>query len=89
MVSVWVFNGSGARFPSGVFESNAEAELWIRKYNLSGILTEYPLNTLVYHWAINNRLFLPKKDSHSTVDFIQSFTSASQNHFHYEGGERA
>lgn len=41
---IWVFNGTMARFPSGLFSSLAEAKAWIKKNKLSGILTKYPLD---------------------------------------------
>lgn len=33
---IWVFNGTMARFPSGLFSSLAEAKAWIKKVNCRG-----------------------------------------------------
>ncbi|PWG77923.1 DUF7710 domain-containing protein [Pararcticibacter amylolyticus] len=86
--SIWLFHGSGGRFASAVFTSVDKAEAWIRKYKLDGILTEYPLDVGVYDWSIENGIFDIKKEEHTTSIFIQKFTSAGQEHFHYENGKR-
>ena len=83
----WIFNGSNSRFCSGVFSSRENAEKWIYKYKLSGLLTLYPIDESAYDWAINKHFFSPSKDSEKTAEFIQKFTSASQEHYHYENGE--
>ena len=87
MNSVWVFNGNNSNFPSGVFSSREKAEEFISTRKLSGVLTEYPMDVLVYDWAISNGHFKPKRDDQRTPEFIQRFSSASQEHFHYENGE--
>jgi hypothetical protein len=87
MSIVWVFNGGRNPFPSGVFSQRKQAEAWIRQYRLTGTLTAYPLDIGVYHWAIEQGHFKPKTDKHSTPAFIQSFSSAAQEHYHYENGE--
>ena len=84
---VWIFNGLNGRFPSGVFTSKGLADSWIKENRLSGVLTLYPINTGVYEWAINQNYFVAKKESESSPDFIQCFTSGSQEHYHYENGE--
>jgi hypothetical protein len=88
MKSIWVFNGDNSRFSSGVFSSQETAEESIAKHKLSGILTEYPIDTLVYEWAITKQFFKLKHDYQTTPKFIQAFSSAYQEHFHYEDGER-
>ncbi len=85
-MSVWVFNGSNSKFPSGIFTEKEIAETWIKKYRLSGILTRYPLDEGVYDWAISNGSFSIKKGEETTPEFIQKFSSASQEHYHYENG---
>ena len=85
--TVWVFNGSGGSFPSGVFSGREKAEDWIRLHKLSGTLTEYPLDMGVYDWAIENGFFTPRKDHQLKADFIGTFSSASQKHDHYVNGE--
>jgi hypothetical protein len=84
---IWVFNGAGGRFPSGVFSSRESAASWIRQRGLTGVLTAYPLNEGAYEWAVANRFFTPKSDEHTSSEFIQRFTSASQEHFHFENGD--
>jgi len=84
--TVWIFHGEQGRFSSGVFSSVDIAEKWISKHKLSGVLTEYPLNVGVYDWAIENDFFTVKKDSQEESKFIQNFTTANQEHFHYQDG---
>ena len=84
--TVWVFNGARSNFPSGVFTSRSSAESWIRKYALSGTLTRYPLDMSVYDWAVSRTFFEPKKDEQRTPEFIGRFSSASQEHYHFENG---
>ncbi len=81
--TVWIFHGNGARFASGVFSTRAGAEAWIRQHGLAGVLTEYPLDSGAYDWAIQERHFTPKKEHHTSAEFIQRFTSAFQQHEHY------
>jgi hypothetical protein len=85
---VWVFNGNNSRFASGIFEDFVKAEAWIKENKLSGILTLYPLDKGVYQWAIENNLFAAKSEKHTTPEFIGAFTTASQDHYHYEDGVR-
>lgn len=85
--SVWVFNGARANFPSGVFTSRENAEAWIRDHNLEGTLTLYPLDQSVYDHAIANGWFNPTTPHQKLPEFIQRFTSASQEHYHYEREE--
>ncbi len=85
--SVWVFNGARAIFPSGVFTSRENAEAWIRDHNLEGTLTLYPLDQSAYDHAIANGWFNPTTPHHKLPEFIQRFTSASQEHYHYEREE--
>jgi hypothetical protein len=81
--SVWVYNYPSARFPCAVFDTAENAHSWIMKNKISGTLTCYPINMSVYDWAIENQIFTPQKKSHSERKFIGSFTSASQEHYHY------
>ena len=84
--TVWVFSGAGSRFASGVFADKETACIWISKHKLSGLLTRYPLGEGVYDWAVAEKLFNPSKPHETTPAFIQSFTSASQEHYHFEEG---
>lgn len=83
--SVWVFSGEKNHFPSGVFRSQQEAEAWIHHHNLAGTLTQYPVGVGVYEWAVESGRFKPKYDKHRTPEFIANFSSATQQHFHYDG----
>ena len=56
---------------------------------LSGTLTCYPVDTGVYDWALQNSFFKPKNEEQQAAKFIQKFSSASQEHFHYEDGALA
>lgn len=84
---VWVFHGTGGHFASGVFSSKENAEQWIERHGLTGILTLYPLDKGVYEWSLDNHSFTPKKPEHTQAGFIQKFSSASQDHYHYENGD--
>ena len=84
MEGVWVFQGAGSRFANGVFASRAQAEDFINLYRLTGILSWYPVGISAYDWAIQEHLFEPKKPEHYEVGFIQRFTTASQEHYHYD-----
>lgn len=85
--TVWVFNGAGASLPAGVFADEAAAVSWIRINSLSGILTEYPLDTGVYDWAISCGIWEPEKASQRSPEFIGKFSSAYLKHRHFENGK--
>ncbi|MEY8200972.1 MAG: hypothetical protein RPS47_17165 [Colwellia sp.] len=81
---VYIFHADNARFSGGVFTTLESADKWICENNLFGVLTVYPLDTGVYEWAIKNGKFTPTKDEHKEPSFIGGFTSAYQEHYHYE-----
>ena len=85
---VWVFCGEGATLPSAVFGDRFRAEAWIAKHRVSGVLTAYPLDEGVYEWAIAAGFFQPTTPAHSRSDWIQKFSSAYLEHYHYEQGQR-
>lgn len=85
-MEVWVFNGNNSKFPSGVFSTMELAEAWIQKYGLSGTLTKYPIDEGVYDWALAKGTFKIKREDHTQAKFIQSFSSAFQEHYHFEEG---
>lgn len=87
--SVWIFNGINGRFASGVFDDLEKAETWIAQNKLTGVLTNYPLNKGVYDWAVEHTYFSPNSEEQKTSEFIGKFSSASQEHFHYEDGKIA
>jgi hypothetical protein len=85
--AVWVFTGTGAAFAAGVFSTRERAELWISDRKLTGTLTAYPVDAGVLDWALSEGLVsesvrLKVKDP----KFVASFSSAMQEHHHYEGG---
>ncbi len=80
---MWVLN-CGENFPAGIFETKEKAEEFIEKYGLSGTLTKYPVNKIVYDWAIENEYFKPKSEWHKESGFIGTFSSAHQEHYHYD-----
>ena len=83
---VWIFNGENAKFPSAVFLSKEDAFEWIRRYELTGVLTKYPVGISVYDWAIEIGSFRVKSEKHSAPGFIGGFSSAAQEHMHFENG---
>jgi hypothetical protein len=83
---IWIFVASNAHFPGGVFISKSEAEYWIKKHSLSGVLTEYPVGIGVFEWALDKGYFKPKPDKLIDSVFIGRFTTASMQHYHYELG---
>lgn len=83
---IWIFHGINGRFSSGVFTTREKAEEWITANKLTGVLTAYPQDKGVYDWAIESGVFNPVKEEHCTPEFIGKFTSASQEHYHYENG---
>lgn len=88
MKMVWVFNGENYHmFPGGVFSQRELAEEWIRKNQLSGILTAYPIDQSVYDWVIGQGNFRPKREDQKTPAFIGGFSSARQEHYHCKNGE--
>jgi hypothetical protein len=87
METVWVFNGTGGTFPSGVFLSRELANAWIARHQLSGTLSGYPLNTPVYEWVIARGHWRPEYPSQKTPEFCQRFSSAYLEHYHYENGQ--
>ena len=86
MKEVWVFNGAEGRFPSAVFLELGGAEEWIKNNGLSGVLTKYPVGISVYDWAVKNGHFCIKSEKEKFSVFIQKFSSAAQEHFHFENG---
>ncbi|MGM0554961.1 MAG: DUF7710 domain-containing protein [Myxococcota bacterium] len=84
---VWIFNGAGARFPCAAFRTREQAEEQIRRHQMSGMLTKYPLGTTVYDWAVESGAFEPSRDEQESPEYIQRFSSAHLEHYHYEDGE--
>ncbi|MBB6272986.1 hypothetical protein HDF26_003446 [Pedobacter cryoconitis] len=85
---VWVFHGAKGRFSGGVFSSLEKGEVWVKKHELTGVLTKYPLDEGAYDWAVQNDFFEIKREDQKEPLFIGNFTSASQEHYHFEDGEK-
>ncbi|MDR6765324.1 hypothetical protein J2W88_000582 [Acidovorax delafieldii] len=83
---VWVFHGEGASFSSAVFSSKESAEEWILRHEVSGVLTKMPVNVGIYDWVVASGYFSPKYPSQKSPEFIQRFSSAYLEHFHYVSG---
>ncbi len=86
--AIWVFVGDGSKLPCGVFYCLDTADKVIGNLKLSGLLTSYPIGMTVYEWAIAKAYFRPSRNSQEAPSFIQQFSSASLDHFHYLDGNR-
>lgn len=85
---VWIFVHEGAMFPGGVFSKLIDAEAWIAKNCLTGVLTQYPVDVGVYDWAIERGFFAPKPGKQPSARLIGGFTSVRMEHYHYFDGSR-
>ena len=83
---VYIFTGANATFPAATFSSFSAAHQWIQQNQLTGVLNKMPLDISVYDWAIERDFFEPKNDHQKTPRFIQSFSCAAIEHWHYEKG---
>lgn len=79
--------GEAAQFPSGAFSDFNRAKEWIEKHSLSGVLTRMPVDIGIYDWAILMDYFAPKREYQKEAKFIQKFSSASLDHWHFESGK--
>ncbi len=86
---VYVFNGNNSSFASAIFTTKELAVDWITFNKLSGILSVYPLNISLHDWAIQQTFFTPKVEHQKQATFIQNFSTASMEHYHFENGELA
>ncbi len=84
---MYVFIGEGSNFPSGIFTTLLNAKEWIEKHSLNGILNKYPVDMGVYNWAIKENFFTIRNEYQKESKFIQRFTCASMEHFHFEDGK--
>ena len=75
--------GHNAQHASAVFSTRETAEAWIDEHSLAGMLTKYPIDIPVYDHVISMKLLTTKKDHEKTGDFIGRFSSAAQEHYHY------
>lgn len=88
-LTVWVFNGEKSSFPAGIFSSKEKAEAWIEQNELTGVLTEYPIDEGTYDWSVKHEFFNPRREDQKPPLFKGRFTSARQQHFHYRDGQVA
>jgi hypothetical protein len=86
---VYVFNGNHSSFASAIFITKELAFDWITLNKLSGILNVYPLNVSLHDWAIQQDFFKPKTEYQKQATFIQNFSTAFMEHYHFENGELA
>jgi hypothetical protein len=84
---LYVFNGNNSVFPSGLFTEHELAVNWIKLNKLSGVLNVYPVNIGLYDWAIENNLFAIKNDNQRKPSFIERFSCAELEHYHFDNGE--
>ncbi|WP_353143321.1 DUF7710 domain-containing protein [Acinetobacter pragensis] len=84
---VYVFNGQKSGFASAVFSSYRQAEFWIKRNYLSGILMEYPLNESCYDWATAQGHFKERSAIDRAPIFIAKFVSAYQRNWHFANGQ--
>ena len=89
---VWVFNNLKGKFPGGIFTTVENAERWVTRHKLTGVLTQYPVDEGAFDWAVKRNLtnLRPELLPHKLLDsdFVGSFSSASFVHYHYENGVR-
>ena len=83
---VYIFHGDNARFTTSVYASLEQADVDIKSKQMSGMLTIYPLNETVYDYCVREKLYVKKENISS--QFIQGFTSAYLEHYHYKDGCR-
>jgi len=88
--SIWVFHAAEARFVGGVFDDLEIAKAWILQNRLTGVLTAYPLNEGCFEWAVRTECVSMKaeklEEKRKDPSFIGGFTTAAQEHFHFEDG---
>lgn len=87
METIYIFNADKATFASAVFTSKQLAEQWIQKHHVCGVLTEYPVNTGCYDWAIEKGYFKTKSPIDRSPVFIAKFLSAYQKNWRYKHGD--
>ena len=88
MKSVWVFHGECAEICTAVFSDKSTADIWIEQNLLSGTVRKLPIDISVYDWVIKEGFFSPKNEHQKSSIFIQTFTSAYIEHYHYTNGKQ-
>ncbi|WP_297575759.1 hypothetical protein [uncultured Campylobacter sp.] len=82
--NIWIFSNKNTIL--GAFYQKELAEIFIKKYSLSGTLTAYPINEPIYEWSIENEFFAPKNIDEKKAKFIESFTTDKIPTFNYKEG---
>ena len=87
MIIAYVLNAGGGRYPLGVFSTPQRAEKVIRQHSLEAILTEYPIDILVYDHNIQTGAINLTREWQTTAKYIQAHGSPGLcDHWHYEDG---
>lgn len=84
--TVWVFHGEGARFASGVFDSDVEGLAWAARHRLTGLLSEYPVGDGCYDIATRDGHFRPTRPHHGSPDHVAQFSPGWTRHVHVRDG---
>ena len=71
---------------AGAFSSKSEADKWIEKHRLTGMLSAHLLDIGIYDWATGLGLYKGDKPHANHPNFIGNFSSAYLPHYHYEDG---
>jgi hypothetical protein len=87
---LFVFHGSGSRFANAVFSSQASAETWIARHGLTGLLTEYDMDSPAFDRQLKDGN-LPRDIREQLIRGASSTTFAQQyvdggRHRHYFHG---
>lgn len=93
MQAVFVFHGSGSRFANAVFSTRKTAEDWIARHSLTGLLTEYDLDSPAFDRRSSEgslpkdiRKSLERGDAVATL--VQQYVDGSvHTHYFYGVGE--
>ncbi len=87
---IWIFHSARSNFPSAVSSTLGTAERWIQLNKVTGVLTAYPLDEGVFDWALRMDLVSDRvRPRGKDPIFVAGFSSAMQEHYHYEDGARA
>lgn len=89
-MQVFVFHGTGSRFANAVFSTQASAETWIARHQLTGLLTEYEMDSPAFDRRMKDgnlpghiRKAIARGDG--TTVFAQQYTDGAK-HYHYYYG---
>lgn len=80
----FVFVGEGSDFPLGIFTALENAKEYMEKYSLSGTVNQFPINIGIMIGGIEEDLFKVKNEYQKGPKFIERFSYASIEHFHFK-----